>query len=180
MQKGKTKIVRLTGVLAMLVCLIVAADRAAAQEPVEIVDAPPPVRTLSKSERAQLNAVPDGRRRTELALTLMSQRLAKAESFKVAEDYDRMFVELGGFHGLMDDTSAFIQRDNRHSGRARNYFKRYEMGLRAFVIRLELIRRDLPDQYAEYPKELLKSLRDARSRAIEPFFGDTVLPSRGI
>ena len=160
----------------VLLTLFAFSIAAFAQEPDNDV-APPPLRTVTKTEKAQLEAATDGRRRTELALTLMASRLQRAEDQKAKEDYRAMFLELGGFHGLMDNTLAYITTENRRQAKALNYFKKYEIGLRGFTPRLELLRRDLPSRYDTYLKALLQYLRDARSRAIEPFFGDTVIPN---
>ena len=42
--------------------------------------------------------------------------------------------------------------------------------------RLELIRRDMPERYEYYVRRLLKTVRDTRAKAVEPFFSSTVLP----
>jgi hypothetical protein len=140
--------------------------------------APPPLRKLSAGEKSQLESQNDAKRRIETALQLMDGRMKRAEGLKSGEKFDAMFLELGGFHGLMDNTLDFLTRENRRTGKASNSFKRYEMGLRSFTPRLELIRRDIPTKYEPYIMRLLRYLRDARSKAIEPFFGDTVLPNR--
>lgn len=140
--------------------------------------APPPLKIVSRAETAQLNAESDVKRRTELALKLMDVRLRKAETLKESETFDTMLVELGVFHGLIENTSRFLHTEHLRRGKAFSYFKKYEMGLRAFTPRLELVRRDLPDRYGYYLKTLLRTVRDARSKALEPFFGDTVLPNQ--
>lgn len=140
--------------------------------------APPPMRLVSKGERSQLDASIDPKRRVELALMLMAGRMKRAETLKAGEDFENMFLELGGFHGLMDNTLDYLERENRRRGKVLNYFKKYEMGLRGFTPRLELIRRDLPTRYEPYIKTLLRYLRDARSKAIEPFYGDSVVSRR--
>ena len=52
------------------------------------------------------------------------------------------------------------------------------MTLRGFAPRLGLLRREIPAEYDYYVRVLIKYLRDARSKAIEPLFGDTVVPNR--
>jgi hypothetical protein len=140
--------------------------------------APPPLRKLSPGEKEQLDAHKEPKRRVETSLQLMSGRIKKAEELKTAENYDAMFLELGGFHGLMDNTIDFLKKENQRTGKAFNYFKKYELGLRSFTPRLELIRRDIPTKYDPYIMRLLRYLRDARTKAIEPFFGDSVLPDK--
>jgi hypothetical protein len=138
--------------------------------------APPPLRRISKDEKSRLESSKEPKQRIAAALALMDGRIKRAEELKNAENFDLMFLELGGFHGLMDNTLDFLNADLRQRGKALNHFKRYEMGLRTFTPRLELIRRDLPLRYDPYVVRLLKYLRDARTKSIEPFFGDTVIP----
>ncbi|MFM9903936.1 MAG: hypothetical protein ACKVQJ_05115 [Pyrinomonadaceae bacterium] len=137
--------------------------------------APPPVRSVTKEEKARLNELSDLKTHTKLALELMNARLTSAERLSSLSDFDAMFRELGGFHGLMDNTLEFLSRNNNDSGRALDNYKRLEIGLRGFTPRIEAVRRDLPLRYEDYVRSLLKYVREARSRAIEPFFDDTVI-----
>jgi hypothetical protein len=108
----------------------------------------------------------------------MDLRVKKAEEFKISDEFDEMFKELGGFHALVDDKLRFLTRNDNDSGRILNNFKRFEIGLRGFRPRLELLRSDLPSRYDFYVRNLIKYLRDARTRAVEPFFSDTVVPNK--
>lgn len=137
--------------------------------------APPPLKIVSKEETRQLNAETDIKKRTKLALDLMETRLKKAETLNSQQKYSEMFDELGGFHALMDKTLDFLDRNDDGGGKILNNFKRLEINLRAFLPRLELIRRDLPARYEFYVRDLAKNVRRARSKAIEPFFGQTVV-----
>ena len=140
--------------------------------------APPPLKFVSKQELAQLNAVLDVKKRTKLALELMAGRLKQAETFHAQEQLDDMFKQLGGFHGLMDNTLAFLDSGEKDSGRVLNNYKRFEIGLREYRPRLELIRRDLPLRYEFYVRTLIVFLRDARAKAVEPQFSDSVVPNK--
>ena len=138
--------------------------------------APPPLRLLSAEEKGKLAAENDVKRRTKLALELMDVRLKQAEAFDATEDHDRMFLQLGGFHGLMDNMLEFLDKSDKDSQKVLGNFKRFEIGLRGFTPRLELIRRDLPIRYENYVRSLIKNLRAARAKAIEPLFDDSVVP----
>jgi hypothetical protein len=138
--------------------------------------APPPVKVISKAEKSQLDAETDVKRRTKLSLELMDARLANAETRAKQEQYREMFDELGGFHGLMDNTLEFLSNSDTNKGKVLNNFKRVELTLRKYVTRLELVRRDLPIKYEFYVRKLVKFVREARSKAVEPLFGETVLP----
>lgn len=137
--------------------------------------APPPVRTVTKDEKARLDAKTDIKDRTKLALEMMTTHLVAAEEMRNREDFDSVFRELGGFHGLLDNALAFLLRQNSESGKVLDNFKRLEIGLRNFNPRIEALRRDMPQRYEEYLISLMKYVRDARSRAIDPLFDDSVV-----
>lgn len=137
--------------------------------------APPPIKVLSKEEKNQLASQSEIKKFTKIALALMESRMKKAEEADSQDNFDAMFVELGGFHALMDYTLDFLLDKHGDGKKAFNDFKRYELGLRGFMPRLELIRRDLPIKYEYYVRVLVKYLRDARSKAIDPLFGDSVV-----
>lgn len=139
-------------------------------------EVPPPLKLLSKEEKSALEAQADIKKRTVLTLELMEARLVKAETGKTNEEYRKMFDELGGFHALMDNTLNFLNKNNAGSGKVLNNFKRIEISLRKYITRLELIRRDLPPEYEPYVRRLVKYVREARTKAVEPLFGETVLP----
>jgi hypothetical protein len=144
-----------------------------AQEPGDI--APPPIKMLSKSEKADLSAKSDPKQRTALALELMNKRLSSAEKFRTDENYSLMYAELGGFNALMDDTISFLLKANSREGKQLNSLKKLEIGLRSFTTRLEIVRRDLPSNFDPYLKALIKNIDDAREKAMAPFFSDTVI-----
>lgn len=150
----------------------------AGQNVVEDGIAPPPLRLITQAEKNKLDAEKDIKRRTRLGLELMDERLKQAETSDTADDHDRMFVELGGFHGLMDNMFDFLNKSDKDSGKVLNNFKRFEIGLRNFTPRLEMIRRDLPIKYEHYVRILIRNLRATRAKAIEPLFDDSVLPAK--
>ncbi|HEY0427044.1 MAG TPA: hypothetical protein VGC76_04480 [Pyrinomonadaceae bacterium] len=138
---------------------------------------PPPLKMISKDEKARLQAETDLKARTDLSLALMEARLKKAEEFSSQEAYSEMFTELGGFHALIDDTLSFLNRNDNGSRKVLNNFKKIEISLRSFISRLEIIRRELPAKFEFYVRGLVKIVRDARTRAVEPLFSDTVVPN---
>lgn len=140
--------------------------------------AAPPIKALTKDEKAKLEAETDLKKRIKLALDLMEIRLKNAETLNAEENYVEMFTQLGFFHALMDNTLNFLERNNVGSGKVLNYYKRFEISLRGFIARLEVIRRELPPRYEYYVRSLVKAVRDARSRAVEPLFDNTVTPNQ--
>ena len=108
----------------------------------------------------------------------MDVRLTRAEEFNAKGDFTRMYNELGGFHALMDDTLEFLYGSSKNRDSVLNNFKRFELGLRKFGPRIGVMRREIPIEYDPYLKSLVRYLRDARSKAVEPLFADTVVPDR--
>jgi len=150
-----------------------------AQEPTDDPDAePPPLRILSKQEKQLLDAETEVKRHTSVALELMNKRIENAESSNSSGHFDEMYKELGSFHALMDDALHFLTKQETDSGRVLNNFKKLEIGLRAFQPRLETIRRDLSSRYEPYIRTLIKYIHEAREKAIEPMFGNTVVRDR--
>jgi hypothetical protein len=137
--------------------------------------APPPLKILYKEEKSQLEAEDDIKRRTKLALELMESRLKKAEILNTQNDFNAMFTELGGFHAVMDNTLNFLNRHDNGGGKILNNYKRMELSLRSYIARLEVIRRELPLKYEFYVRGLIKQVREARTKAVEPMFDDSVV-----
>ncbi|CAN5442195.1 hypothetical protein BH10ACI2_BH10ACI2_19700 [soil metagenome] len=138
--------------------------------------APPPTRIIPKEDLIKLDTETDVKSRTKLALEMMSNRITAAEKFNTAEDFPGVFRELGVFHGLMDNSLDYLNRKNSNNGKVLDNFKRLEIGLRGFGPRIEGIYRDLPHRFEEYVRKLLKYIRDARTKATDPLFSDSVMP----
>lgn len=144
-----------------------------ADYPVDAV--PPPLKIISKAEINQLKAEPKMKNRTKLSLELMDIRLVNAEKFAGNKNYVEMFNELGKFHALVDNAIDYLDKNDNGGGKVLDNFKRFELGLRKFLPKLELIRRELPAKYEYYVRGLAKQVRDARSRCVEPMFDDSVV-----
>lgn len=151
-----------------------------AQEDPLLEVAPPPLKIFSKAERSQLEAkASELKDRTKLSLELMDLRLDAAEKFAGGREFEAMFAELGGFQALMDDSLDYLNR--RHTGSDKKVldgFKRVEIGLRGFSPRIETMRRELPLRYDDYVRKLMKYVRDARTKATEPLFSDSVVKTQ--
>jgi len=134
--------------------------------------APPPLKLLSKSEKQQLAGAKDVKERTKLSLLLMDARVKVAEQYLPQDQLEMVFRELGGFHALVDDALTYLTTSDSNKDKVLDNFKRFELGLRTFTHRLELIRREMPPQREYYVRTLLREMRDARARAVEPLFGN--------
>lgn len=165
-------------IASIIIILMAVASVAFGQGVIDDNLAPPPLKVLSQDEKARLGAEVEVKRRTKLALELMDLRMKQAEAFYAAENFDEMFVQLGAFHGLMDNMLEFLNKSNKDSNKVLSNFKRFEIGLRAFTPRLQMIHHSVPIRYENYVRNLIKNLRLARARAIEPLFDDTVVPDK--
>lgn len=141
--------------------------------------AAPPPKELTKDEKDQLTLnASDLKKFTKVALDLMESRMKRAEEADARDDFDTMFKELGAFHALIDQSLDLILKRHNSGKKAFSEFKRYELGVRGFIPRMELIRRDLPIRYEYYIRILIKHLREAREKAIDPMFADSVVKDR--
>ena len=140
--------------------------------------APPVFKAISKDEKTALAGVSDVKERTKLTIDLMEVRLKKAEEQKTNESYTALLDELGTFEALMDDALKFLDKNDNGRGKFMDTSKRFEMALRSFMPRLELIRREVPTRFEYHVRKLLKNVRDARAKAVEPFFSSTVVPDK--
>lgn len=134
--------------------------------------APPPIKALSKDEKARLTASKEVKERTKLTLEMMDARVKIAEQYLPQEQLEMVFRELGGFHALVIDALAYLASSDSNKKKQLDNFKRFEIGLRGFTHRLEMIRREMPPQREYYVRLLLREMRDARAKAVEPLFGD--------
>jgi hypothetical protein len=160
-----------------VLCLLTGVNVHAQEEEIPDNLAPPALKIISKEEKTALAGVSDIKDRTKLALDLMEARLKKAEELNTQESFSAVLTELGSFQALMDDALKFLNRNDDGRGKVMSTFKRFEMALRTFTPRLELIRRELPENYEYHVRKLLRTVRDTRSKAVEPFFSSTVVPS---
>jgi hypothetical protein len=140
--------------------------------------APPPLKILSKEEKKSLEGETNLKKRTQLSLDLMELRLKSAEEFAAQNKYQESLNELGGFQALLESALSFLEKNEFGTSKSDFNFKRLEIGLRRTGSRLELVRRELPFKYGFYVQKLQKVVREARAKAVEPLFGDSILPER--
>lgn len=164
--------------LLSLVALVGMSGFASAQSVDSEEDFAPPLKAVSKSERSALEGQKDPKKRLTVALGLMESRLKNAEAESSNGYYERTLIELGAFAALMSDMLDHLKRVDRGTNKDFNNLKKFEMTLRSFAPRVELIRREAPEGTQEYLKSILKQVRDTRSKAMEPLFGNDVVPNQ--
>lgn len=164
-------------VFAAGIAILAASSNAKAQdEPFDPNAAPPPIKRMSADEEKRLESAESPNDRVKLAVDLMEARLRNAESNAASAEYKEMYRDLGAFQALMDDTIDYLYKALADRKKVFDSFKRFEIKLRSFAPRLALIRREIPLEYDPYVRDLLKYLRDARSKAVDPLFGDPPAP----
>jgi hypothetical protein len=152
---------------------------ASAQDPRPPDDtAPPPLRTISREERALINAERDSKDRIKLTLELATAHLATTENQTVRQDYEKAAVAAGRYWALIEDAFTFLKPMKSDSNKTRDLYKRVELTLRAHGPRLATIRRTTPIEYSVWIKEIEDLARKGRTEALNSFYGHTVVRDR--
>ncbi|MGI8898579.1 MAG: hypothetical protein ACR2IB_09325 [Pyrinomonadaceae bacterium] len=157
-----------------LLCLAVYVPALRAQEPEQQLTAPPPLKMVSREERARVDGAEDSKARIRTTIELAELRLAKAEVLTNENDFEGATGELGKYEALIDDALSYLSPMTRDRNRTRDLYKRLELALRAHGPRLTAIRRSTPLEYAVWIKELEEFARKGRTEALNSFYGHTV------
>lgn len=136
--------------------------------------APPPLKTISRLERAQLTESKDAKARVRTTLELALVHLAEAEAQTSQHDYPAAAAGAGRYWALVEDLFAFLKTMRTDSDKTRDLYKRVEMALRAHGPRLSAIRRGTPAEYSVWIKEIEDFARNGRTEALNSFYGQTV------
>jgi hypothetical protein len=146
-----------------------------AQEPAaQQLSAPPPLKVVSREERARIDAADDSKARIRTTIDLAELRLAKAEVLTSGRDFEGAIAELGRYQALIDDALNYLSPMIRDKNKTRDLYKRLELALRAHGPRLTAVRRSTPLEYAVWIKELEEFARNGRTEALNSFYGHTV------
>jgi hypothetical protein len=137
--------------------------------------APPPIKAVPTTERNELTSEPTLKDRTKISLEFMDGHIAAAERLSNDHNANGAFKELGMFEALMDESVGYLVKTDTNSNRTLDALRKLEIGLRSFMPRLETIRRILPLNCDDYVRKLMKNLRDARAKAVDPQFSDSVV-----
>jgi len=97
------------------------------------------------------------------------------EEFTSLRKFDQASEELGGYLGLLDNVRAYLGSMNRDKGSTRDLYRHFEIALRAHIPRLAVMRRTTPAAYSGNLKAAEEYVRDARSDALDSFYGHSVL-----
>jgi hypothetical protein len=155
-----------------------AQDVPAAQPSPTPLTAPPPIRVITKEERAQIDQSDDAKQRLRLTIQLAGARLTRAEQHTAQGNFDEASNEVGSYHALIEDALEFLSTMKRDSNKTRDLYKRFELALRADGPRLTTMRRTTPLEYAVWIKKVEEFARESRTEALNSFYGHTVVRDR--
>ena len=163
----------------LLLAITAFATAAAGQETRPQHDiAPPPLRIISREERAQINAEKDQKDRVKLTIELANAHLTTAEAETTKQDYDKAASAAGRYWALLEDAFAFLKTLKVDTNKTRDLYKRIELTLRAHGPRLATIRRSTPVEYSVWIREIEDLARNGRTEALNSFYGHTVVHDR--
>ena len=157
--------------LASLYAPVLGTQESRVQDPT----APPPLKTISRLERSQINEADDAKARVRLTLELAQVHLATAETQTSQRDYPGAAAGAGRYWALIEDLLVFLKTMKADSNKTRDLYKRVELALRAHGPRINAIRRGTPSEYSVWIKEIEDFARNGRTEALNSFYGTTVL-----
>lgn len=158
-----------------LFCLAIYVPGLRAQEPAaQQLTAPPPLKIVSREERARIDGADDSKGRIRTTIELAELRLAKAEVLTSDHNFEGATEELGKYEALIDNALNYLSPMLRDKNKTRDLYKRLELALRAHGPRLTAIRRTTPLEYAVWIKGLEEFARKGRTEALNSFYGQTV------
>jgi len=163
---------------ALAPCLLAVCIHAVNAQEAPVVhqpSAPPPVKLITKEDRARVAAAKDDKARLRITIEVAEAHLADAETRSAAEDFDAASASLGKYHALIENALTFLGSMSRDQNRTRDLYKRLELALRGHGPRLIAIRRITPLEYAVWVKQLEEFARKGRTEALNSFYGTTVL-----
>jgi hypothetical protein len=137
--------------------------------------APPPLKIITRRERAQLEESKDAKARVRTTIELAEAHLANAENQTSQREFDAAAAEAGMYWALVEDCFIFLKTIGRDNNARRDLYKRLELSLRAQGPRLTTMRRETPSEYAVWIKEIENFARQGRTEALNSFYGNTVI-----
>jgi hypothetical protein len=142
--------------------------------------APPPLKTISRVERAQINEAENPKDRVRLTLDLALVHLVETENQTSLHDYPAAAAGAGRYWALVEDVFSYLKTMKADSNKTRDLYKRIELALRAHGPRLSAVRRSTPAEYSVWIKKIEDFARDGRTEALNSFYGNTVFRDQSI
>ncbi|HMM78660.1 MAG TPA: hypothetical protein PKC65_01435 [Pyrinomonadaceae bacterium] len=169
-------VVRLSFVSGILIVLSISFSTSAFAQRQDLFDsAPPPLLVASKEELMRILAPADNEDKARLALEAMDAHLSKAEAAASASSFDGAYSELGHFCAIMQRTVSALLVYNSNGRQDLDALKRFDIGLRRFLLRLENLRGEMPSSHEAFAAKTIHYLQDTRDAALKPMFADNVV-----
>jgi hypothetical protein len=162
----------------MVFAVLSVAGVAAQEQHVQDQPAPPPLKVISRAERAQLDGCKDAKDRVRTTLELAVVHLTEAETQTSQREYTNAAAAAGRYWALVEDLFVFLKPFKTDSNKTRDLYKRVELALRAHGPRLSAIRRGTPAEYSVWIRKIEEFARDGRTQALDSFYGNTVFRDR--
>lgn len=157
-----------------LLLITVGAGPALGQE-INQFTAPPPLRIISREDRAQIDGTKNAKARIKKTIQLAEAQMKVAENHTNKQNYDAASAALGMYRGLIEDSLKFLSSLNRESNKTRDLYKRVELALRSHAPRFVSIRRTTPVEYSIWISDIEDFARSGRTEALNSFYGHTVV-----
>src|SRR6478672_11483202 len=115
-------------VSSVLCCALVAMaqDQAPTPQPTPLT-APPPLHTISKEEKYQIEAASDGKQRMKLTIEFADTHLTNAEKLTAQSNYEAASHEVGTYYALIKNSLTYLATLKRDSNKTRDLYKRLEL-----------------------------------------------------
>ena len=163
-------------VAQVLFLVFMCAQAVLCQDPqISQMTAPPPIRTIPKQERSQIEQAGDNKQRLRVNIELASSHLNNAEKQTSQQNYEAASAEIGIYHALIEHALTTLASLKRDSNKTRDLYKRLELALRSDGPRLTAMRRTTPLEFAIRIKEVEDFAREGRTEALNSFYGHTVV-----
>ena len=164
-----------TVLLLAAVYLPSAHAQSAAQPSPTPLTAPPPLKLITKEDKAQLDQAKDPKQKLRTTIELGGVHLTRAEQLTNEGNYDAASAEVGMYHALIENALEELAALKRDSNKTRDLYKRLELALRADGPRLTAMRRITPLEFAVWIKKVEDFARAGRTEALNSFYGHTVV-----
>lgn len=143
-------------------------------------NAPPPMKLIPQDEWTRLNNMRSPGDRTRASIEMAESHLARALEATNGGLFDHAAREMGGYQALFEDALKYLAAMDSSRGRVRDLYKRLELALREHAPRIETIRRITPLEYSVHIKGVLEYTKEARTRALDSFYGNTVMREQSL
>jgi hypothetical protein len=175
MKSAGIKLRMIRNIPVILLLALLYAPALAGQDPRPLDQtAPPPLKIITRLERNQINESKDEKARVKLSIELAEAHLTKAENQTAQQQFDGAAAEAGMYWAVIEDVLKFMTTIEYNNNRKRDLYKRLELSLRAHGLRLTIMRRNTPREYAVWIKDIEEFARSGRTEALNSFYGHTV------